>query len=194
MPQATPTPEEIGRCIEALRPTLLRLAQLQLRNATWAEDAVSETVLAVLQGVDRFSGTSQLKTWIVGILKHKVLDQLRLHAREAPGDSGGVDGDAELEELLFRPDGHFRELPQEWEDPCAELQRVQFFSVLEACLEHLPSRQGRVFLMREWLELDSGAICQELGIAPTNLWIMLHRARLRLRECLQLGWFGAGAR
>ncbi|EQD54572.1 RNA polymerase sigma factor [mine drainage metagenome] len=66
--------------------------------------------------------------------------------------------------------------------------------MLEACLEHLPNRQGRVFLMREWLEIDSRVICQELGIAPTNLWVQLHRARLRLRECLQSNWFGAPPR
>ena len=66
--------------------------------------------------------------------------------------------------------------------------------MLEACLEYLPNKQGRVFLMREWLQLDSSAICRELGIAPTNLWVMLHRARLRLRECLQIRWFTPHAR
>lgn len=193
-PQASIDMQELARCVAALRPTLLRLAQLQLRNHAWAEDAVSETVLAVLQGAQRFNGASQLKTWIVGILKHKVLDQLRQHAREPTAPTTTDDDEDELEQLLFKRDGHFRELPKEWADPCAELQRAQFFAVLEACLEYLPNKQGRVFLMREWLQLDSSAICQELGIAPTNLWVMLHRARLRLRECLQIRWFTPDAR
>ncbi|EQD60144.1 RNA polymerase sigma-24 related protein [mine drainage metagenome] len=193
-PQASIDPQELGRCLAALRPTLLRLAQLQLRNHAWAEDAVSETVLAVLQGAQRFNRASQLKTWIVGILKHKVLDQLRQHMREPTVLAAADDDEDELEHLLFKQDGHFRELPDEWADPCVELQRTQFFAVLEACLEYLPNKQGRVFLMREWLQLDSNAICQELGIAPTNLWVMLHRARLRLRECLQIRWFTPGAR
>ncbi|MHB8309374.1 sigma-70 family RNA polymerase sigma factor [Metallibacterium sp.] len=193
-PQASIDPLELGRRIAALRPTLLRLAQLQLRNHAWAEDAVSETVLAVLQGAQRFNGASQLKTWIVGILKHKVLDQLRQHVREPTAADANDDGEEDLDELLYKRDGHFRETPERWADPCSELLRDQFFAVLEACLEHLPNRQGRVFLMREWLEIDSHAICQELGIAPTNLWIQLHRARLRLRECLQSNWFGAQPR
>jgi RNA polymerase sigma-70 factor (ECF subfamily) len=193
-PQTGIDMQELARRIDALRPTLLRLAQLQLRNPAWAEDAVSETVLAVLQGAQRFNGTSQLKTWIVGILKHKVLDQLRLHAREPTLADTGDDGEDDLDELLFKGNGHFREMPEHWADPCSELQRDQFFAVLEACLDHLPNRQGRVFLMREWLEIDSRVICQELDIAPTNLWVQLHRARLRLRECLQSNWFGAAPR
>ncbi len=194
-PQTHIDMQELARRIDALRPTLLRLAQLQLRNPAWAEDAVSETVLAVLQGAQRFNGASQLKTWIVGILKHKVLDQLRQHMREPVAAGANDAGEEEdLDALLYRSDGHFRDMPEHWADPCSELQRDQFFAVLEACLEHLPNRQGRVFLMREWLEIDSRVICQELGIAPTNLWVQLHRARLRLRECLQSNWFGAPPR
>jgi RNA polymerase sigma-70 factor (ECF subfamily) len=174
--------------IEALRPTLLRLAQLQLRNTAWAEDAVSETLLAALEGAQRFAGQSQFKTWVVGILKHKVLDQLRLRQREAPYDTD-EEGDV-LEDLVFAPDGHFRTMPQTWDAPAEALQQRQFFEVLEACMDALPGQIGRVFLMREWLELDTDAICQELRISSTNVWTMLHRARMRLRECLQLNWFG----
>ncbi|RZI97063.1 MAG: RNA polymerase subunit sigma, partial [Rubrivivax sp.] len=65
----------------------------------------------------------------------------------------------------------------------------QFFAVLEACTEKLPAVQGRLFLMREWLELSSEDICKELSLTPTNLYVQLHRARLRLRECLELNWF-----
>ncbi len=192
-PQPVLDADALARQIEPLRPTLLRLARLQLRNEAWAEDAVSETVLAALQGAAGFRGGAQVKTWIIGILKHKLLDQLRLHARETTVAADDDDGEA-LDGELYRRDGHFRELPEKWADPCSELQREQFFAVLEACMERLPGRQGRVFLMREWLEIDSAAICQELAIAPTNLWILLHRARLRLRECLQLNWFVAASR
>ena len=65
--------------------------------------------------------------------------------------------------------------------------------VLEACVEQLPGQQGRLFMMREWLELDSEEICKALAISSTNLWVMLHRARLRLRDCLQLHWFSDNA-
>ncbi len=180
---------DLSSRIEALRPSLLRLAQLQLRNAHWAEDAVSETVLAALEGAARFDGRAQLKTWLISILRHKVIDQLRLRQREAClGDDD--DGDTDIDDLVFAADGHFRAMPQVWSQPHEALQQRQFLAVLEACMERLPERLGRVFLMREWLELDSSAICDELAISPANLWTMLSRARMRLRECLQLDWFG----
>ena len=172
------------------RSSLLRYARLQLRNDAWAEDAVSETLLAALSKPQSFSNRSQLKTWLVGILKHKVIDILRLRQREVSlGDDEG-DGSDELDALMFKADGHFATMPADWGDPEHELSSRQFFAVLEACTEELPAAMGRVFLMREWLELPSEQICKELNLSATNLYVQLHRARLRLRECLELNWFG----
>jgi len=175
--------------VQALRPQLLRFARTQLRNEAWAEDAVSDTLLAALEKPLSFTGQSQLKTWLIGILKHKVIDQLRRHAREATVLD--ADDGADLDELLFEADGHWREAPRDWGDPEHALRERQFFDVLEACIEYLPGVQGRVFMMREWLELGSEEICKQLSITTTNLWVLLHRARLRLRDCLQQGWFDA---
>ncbi len=185
----TPTPD-FHRQIEALRPVLLKYARLQLRNPDWAEDAVSETVLAALEKPQSFSGASQLKTWLIGILKHKLVDQIRKNSRELSTTATHEDGE-DLDELLFAADGHWREVQHDWGNPEDVLRQVDFMKVLEACVDKLPGQQGRLFMMREWLELESDEICKELAISPTNLWVMLHRARLRLRECLQLGWFGA---
>lgn len=178
--------------VQVLRAQLLRFARLQLRNDDWAEDAVSETVLAALEAPQRFAGRSQLKTWLIGILKHKLVDQLRRHAREAAMHGG--DGDEpDFDELLFHSSGHWREAPPSWGDPEQVLREREFFAVLELCVQRLPAAQGRVFMMREWLELDAGEICQHLAISASNLWVLLHRARLRLRECLQQSWFDARA-
>jgi RNA polymerase sigma-70 factor (ECF subfamily) len=178
---------EFARQVEALRPQLLRYARTQLRNEAWAEDAVSETLLAALEKPQSFAGGSQLKTWLVGILKHKVVDQVRRHQRECTVLDGE---DAEdLDDTLFKADGHWREAPADWGNPDDTLRQHQFLRVLDACIEHLPPTQGRVFMMREWLELSSDEVCKELDITTTNLWVLLHRARLRLRECLQAGWF-----
>lgn len=173
------------------RSYLLRFARLQLRNDAWAEDAVSETLLAALARPQAFENRSQLKTWLVGILKHKVVDLLRQRRREVAldGDDNG-DGSEELEALAFKADGHFMQQPADWGDPEQELSTRQFFAVLEACADKLPAAMGRIFLMREWLELSSEEICKELALTPTNLYVQLHRARLRLRECLELNWFG----
>jgi RNA polymerase sigma-70 factor (TIGR02943 family) len=172
------------------RTYLLRFARLQLRNDAWAEDAVSETMLAALAKPQSFGNRSQLKTWLVGILKHKVLDILRQRRREVQLTDDEGDGSEELEALMFKADGHFVNQPADWGDPEQELNSRQFLRVLEACTEKLPAAMGRVFLMREWLELESEEICKELQLTPTNLYVQLHRARLRLRECLELNWFG----
>ena len=175
------------------RPYLLRFARLQLRNDAWAEDAVSETLLAALAKPQSFAQRSQLRTWLVGILKHKVVDLLRQRSREvAPVADDGREDEA-MEALLFQADGHYARQPVEWGDPEQELSSRQFFEVLEACMDRLPPALGRVFLMREWLELTSEEICKELQLTPTNLYVQLHRARLRLRECLEIHWFGHGA-
>jgi RNA polymerase sigma-70 factor (TIGR02943 family) len=178
---------DIAHQVEALRPQLIRFAHSQLRNDAWAEDAVSETLLAAIERPQSFGGQSQLKTWLVGILKHKVVDQLRRHTREATL-LVGEDGE-DLDELLFKTDGHWHVEPSDWGDPDAACSRKQFFAVMEACCEKLPPVQARVFMMREWLELDADEICAELAITPSNLWVLLHRARLRLRQCLQDNWF-----
>jgi len=124
------------------RVYLLRFARLQLRNDAWAEDAVSETLLAALSKPQTFGNRSQLKTWLIGILKHKVVDQLRRHTREATilvGDDG-----EDLDEALFLADGHWRNAPHDWGDPDAAGSRRQFFEVLQVCCEQLPPVQARV--------------------------------------------------
>jgi RNA polymerase sigma-70 factor (TIGR02943 family) len=186
------------------RTYLLRFARLQLRNDAWAEDAVSDTLLAALSKPQAFENKSQLKTWLIGILKHKVIDVLRMQTREASinFDTDGDGNDSEeLDALMFKPDGHYVSTPMDWDSanpnlgdhPEKNLSTQQFFRVLEACTEKLPAAQGRIFLMREWLELSVDDICKELDLTSTNLYVQLHRARLRLRECLELNWFGLAA-
>lgn len=172
------------------RSYLLRFARLQLRNETWAEDVVSETLLAALSKPQAFAGRAQLRTWLVGILKHKVVDALRAHGREVTLGSDEDDAQSDpLDDMAFHADGHYQEAPADWGNPEQQLQSRQFMLILEACTEKLPAVQGRLFLMREWLELSSEEICKELQLTPTNLYVQLHRARLRLRECLELNWF-----
>jgi RNA polymerase sigma-70 factor (ECF subfamily) len=186
----TPADPSFEQQVFDLRLYLLKFARLQLRNDAWAEDAVSETMLAAIARPQAFEQRSQLKTWLVGILKHKIIDALRHHRREVSSSTGTDDEQADpLDDMAFRADGHYAEKPADWGDPEQDLNSRQFFAILEACTEKLPAVQGRLFLMREWLELSSEDICKELSLTPTNLYVQLHRARLRLRECLELNWF-----
>jgi RNA polymerase sigma-70 factor (TIGR02943 family) len=175
-----------------LQKDLLRYAKLQLRNDAWAEDVVSEVMLVALERPESFDNRSQLKTWLIGILKFKILDKFRSSVKEialpTSEDDDSSDSDA-LDGLMFKADGHFASTPNDWGDPDAQLNRQEFFVVLEACMEKLPPKLGRLFLMREWLELSSEDICKELALTSTNFYVQLHRAKLRLRECLDLNWY-----
>ena len=180
--------------LEILRPQLVRFATLQLRNDALAEDAVSETILAVLEHPDRFEQQSSFKTYVIGILKHKLLDQLRRGKREVQLlsiDDDDDRSDAEMIDALFTSTGHAVETAPSWGHPDQTLERKEFFDILQLCIDKLPAKTGRIFMMREWLELDTDAICKELDITAANAWVLLYRARARLRECLQLNWFGA---
>jgi RNA polymerase sigma-70 factor, ECF subfamily len=181
------------QAIEQHRPYLLRYASLQLRDAGAAEDAVQDTLIAALEGIDRFSGTSSLKTWLTGILKHKIIDHLRRQSREQPLISGDGDDDrseADAVDALFKPDGHWDKAPSNWADPDQSLENKKFIEALEKCTRNLPAKTARVFMMRDVMEIETDDICKELDITSTNCWVMLHRARLALRECLEINWFG----
>ena len=175
--------------VERERPYLLRYASLQLRDAHAAEDAVQETLLAALAGEAGFGERASLRTWLTGILKHKIVDAIRRQAREPVVSAYADEEPGEIDEL-FSERGHWNERPAAWGDPDGALEQAQFFRALERCLERLPSRTAQVFMLREHLGLETGEICKELDITPTHCWVLLYRARMSLRECLQRTWFG----
>ena len=179
--------------LAGLHQPLLRFAKMQLRNDSMAEDVVSETLLAILEKPDNFAGRSTLRTYATGILKFKVIDVLRKRGREVhiePLDEQSMD---DAMDALFAQDGHWKEPPPAWQQPEKSLEQRQFFEQLQACVDRLPAKTGRVFMMREWLEREVDEICTELGITANNCGVMLYRARLQLRECLERNWF-AGQR
>jgi RNA polymerase sigma-70 factor, ECF subfamily len=179
--------------LAALHQPLLRYAQLQLRNESLAEDVVSETLLAILEKPEAFAGRSSLRTYATGILKFKVIDVIRRKGREVhiePLDEQSID---DALDALFVKNGHWAEPPAAWPQPERALEQGQFFEALQRCIEGLPAKTARVFMMREWLDHDVDEICAELGITSNNCGVMLYRARMALRECLGSGWF-AGQR
>lgn len=176
--------------LEALRPYLLRFAKLQLRNPEAAEDAVQDALLAALAAERDFGGRSSLRTWLTGILKHKIVDAIRRAGRGRPAQSDSSAQSAEDFEALFDEREHWRSFPPDWNDPDRALEQKQFIAALEKCLAALPARTAQVFLMREHLGLETAEICKELGLSATNCFVMLYRARMALRACLAAGWFG----
>jgi RNA polymerase sigma-70 factor (ECF subfamily) len=174
--------------VEAERPYLLRYASLQLRDRHAAEDAVQETLLAALAGEAGFGGRSNLRTWLTGILKHKIVDAIRKASRET---ALGTEAEGEPSEFdaLFDERGHWLESPAPWSDPDASLEQKEFFARLEECLAALPAKTAQAFMMREHLGHETGDICKELKVTATHCWVLLYRARQSLRLCLEQTWF-----
>jgi RNA polymerase sigma-70 factor (TIGR02943 family) len=181
--------------LEALRRQMLKFATLQLSDPHLAEDAVQEALIGALRNAKSFGGRAALKTWVFAILKNKIADVLRQKQRLIDASSL-MHEDEEDEDFsaLFDKKGFWQtdERPVAWGNPEESFREGQFWRVFEACLENLPGKQARVFMMREFVELDSHEICATVGITVSNLNVMLHRARIRLRECLENRWFLEG--
>ncbi|WP_205700991.1 sigma-70 family RNA polymerase sigma factor [Jeongeupia sp. USM3] len=171
--------------LAGLRRDLLRFARLQLRDNAAAEDAVQEALAAAWLQAGEFAGQSAHKTWVFGILRHKIIDVLRQRRRLVNLADLDAD-DAALDLLLFDAGGHWDKplRPQAWPDPQTLLAQRQFWRLFEACLEHLPEQYGRVFMAREFLGLEMGELCAEFDISANHGSVLLYRARLRLRTCL----------
>ena len=193
MPRA-PTVDPRFTEIESHRPYLVRYALAQLRDAQLAEEAVQEALLAALEGIGRFDGRSTLRTWLTSILRFKVIDLQRrakverLHV-DIDDESAANEHEAWLDEM-FDETGHWRSPPQAWNDPEAALSQSRFWEAFERCLRGLPEASSRVFFLREVLGEDTPVICSAEGITPSNCWVILHRARISLRGCLERNWFG----
>lgn len=182
------TPEALLR----LRTDMLRFAKLQLRNAELAEDVVQDSIESALRHSASFAGQASLKTWVFAILRNRLIDHFRQAARTVQLSSLVEDGEGweERLEALFNDRGMWRreERPIAWPTPEESMRSKQFWLVFETCLEVVPEKAARVFMMREFLGFDSEEICTQVGITTTNCHVILHRVRLKLRECMEDGW------
>lgn len=181
--------------LSELRAMMLKFALLQLSDKQLAEDAVQEALMGALKNAASFSRRAALKTWVFAILKNKITDTLRQRNKMPVTSSIGVEGeDQEISALLFNKKGHWQddERPATWSQPMESVKNDHFWRIFETCLDALPENQARVFMMREFLDFDSNAICETLDISTSNLHVMLYRTRLRLRECLENKWFLEG--
>lgn len=167
---------------------LYRFAMQRSQDSEVAADLVQETLLSAWKSKDSFAGNSTVRTWLIGILKHKWIDYLRKEIRQREHIEL-ADGDPTA--WFDAHNGKWKEEPSQWHgDPETLCQNEQFIQILKTCAEHLPAKQKLVFDMREFQGLDSDEICKVCEITPTNLHVLLHRARLGLRHCLDKHWFG----
>ncbi len=175
-----------------LRAQMLKFATLQLSDPIAAEDAVQEALAGALRNATSFGGRAALRTWVFAILKNKIVDMIRQRQRRAEIQPLlNFESDDEETTELFDRRGMWRpeDRPTDWGNPEDELLGKEFWRVFDACLNHLPAQQGRIFMMREFLDMATTEICAEADITMSNLNVLLHRARLRLRGCLESHWF-----
>jgi RNA polymerase sigma-70 factor, ECF subfamily len=179
--QATTDARDPSRWVDQHGDALFRFALLRVRDVELAADLVQDTFLSALKGLDGFHGRSSIRTWLTGILKHKIIDYYRRNRSEILESDLGPTGN-ELE--------HAESLRPSWkESPARMVENREFWDVLTECLSGLPEAHRRAFALREFDDLPSEEIRKVLGVTPTNLWVMLHRARTKLRRCLETNWF-----
>jgi RNA polymerase sigma-70 factor (ECF subfamily) len=171
--------------VERYGDVLYRYALSRLRRPCEAEEVVQETLLAALEARAGFQGRSHPRSWLLGIMRHKVLTRLRAAARRVP--------QADMDDLdtWFDSRGKWRKALVLRDDPAELLERRDFWQVVRGCLARLPSRMAAAFTRRTLDECDPAEVCRDLAISSANLWVLLHRARLQLVDCLRLHWFNS---
>lgn len=163
-------------------------ALTRLRDRHVAEEVHQETFLAALKSVGKFRGDSSPRTWLVGLLRRKIADHYRKRYREGEGKS--IDATDLTIDAWFDENGSWIVQPKRCEmDPAELQQRADFRTVLQSCLKSLPDRLAEAFVLRVVDDWKPDEVCKVLSITPTNLWVALHRARARLRACLEANWF-----
>lgn len=177
--------------VERYGDYLLRYAMSYVRHKHAAEDLVQETFLAALRSRSSFVGESSERTWLIGILKHKIIDYFRANRRTNAFSDFSEEEDACNHEELKRCSARATSdaTVSEWHaNPAARTEQEAFWTVLQQCLSKISPRMASAFSLREVEQLETKEICESLNISEANLWVMLHRARACLRQCLQSNW------
>ncbi|MDW7747278.1 sigma-70 family RNA polymerase sigma factor [Halomonas sp.] len=176
--------------LTTVRPRLVSFALMHLRDRSQAEDAVQEAMMSAIEKNESFAGRSGYETWVFGILKYKILDAMRVQKRHGRWQPLEDEDDDDAIDRQFQQNGRWQESarPSSWGEPEAAFETEHFWQVFDACMIALPENAARVFSLRELMGLSTDDICRELDIKENNCWVILHRARLRLRACIEKGW------
>jgi len=174
---------------------LFKFAMMRLRNREVAEDMVQETFLSALKAINNFEGKSTEKTWLTSILKNKILDYWKKSSTKNETLVNKVSDDDSFYNHFFEIEerkGHWTEnnSPQMWQSQGEnKLEQKEFYKILESCMAKLNDKQGAVFKLKFIEDLESNFICKELDLTSSNYWVLMHRAKLLIRECIEKNWF-----
>jgi len=175
--------------VENYGTVLYRYALARVSGEADAQDLVQDTFIAALKSKENFGGKSSEKTWLISILKHKILDYYR-KAHRILSESTELAGDIDQ---VYNQRGMWKKpLPSWRKNPEQALDDKRFVGILNQCIQKLPENYRKAFVLKEIDDVSTEDICKALSISPTNLWVILHRARHKLRDCLEKNWFRAG--
>lgn len=173
--------------VERYGDALFRYVVSRLRDAELAEELVQQTFLAALANRTQFTGVGSEKGWLMSILKRKMIDHLRSQNRAQNLDSNEDSGDP-LDQFFDRHGGWRQRMRATLLKPLDSVDRDEFWPIFQECISGLPNKQAGAFLLREVDDLTTDAICKDLDVSASNLWVLLHRARLRLAACMKKRW------
>lgn len=187
---------EPEKWVERYADILYSFAFARVRRQEVAEDLVQDTLLSAYKAKDTFLFNASEKTWLISILKRKVIDYYRKKSTQNELNVFDREEKSDFMNHFFESDGrntdHWTEngSPQNWrKDFETPVESNEFNEILSSCLGKLPPKLSAVFTLKVMDDLDSEEVCKELNITPSNYWVMMHRAKLQLRECLEKNWF-----
>ncbi len=183
-PDSSPPPDQ---WVDLFGNYMYRFALSRIAEPETAQDLVQEALVAAIQSYGRFQGKSSVKTWLIAILKRKIVDHYRRRSNRQATDD--VESLANSMDKVFNDTGHWRVRPNEWvTNPSSAYEQHEFMDVLYQCLSNIPQRLAEIFMLREFDEMSTAEICKQLSISESNSWVMLYRARMHLRSCLESNW------
>jgi len=172
---------------------LYGFAMSRTSNTELAEDLVQETFLAGLKSLENFKGNSSERTWLFAILKFKIADHYRKASTKYEiSNSKFSNNDDSFMDNYFTEDGDWKEsaAPKEWGiDFSTAIENKELGIALDNCIDKLPKNQKLLIVLKLVEEEETEKVCKELNITPTNYWVIIHRAKLQLRACLEKNWF-----
>jgi len=167
---------------------LFNYASSRVRTPEIAEDIIQDTFISALKSMKNFRGDSTEKTWLFAILKRKIIDHYRKSSNKNEINESRFDSPFQQSGFF---EGHWNteRAPSEWSFTAeGSLHQAEFQEIMEYCLSLLPDKYKAIFVMKVMEEIDSDEVCKEIGCSSSNLWVILHRARLKLRECIETNW------
>ncbi len=175
--------------VEKYADALYAYTLARVSNVQAAEDIVQNTFLSAWKARDTYRGQASEKNWLYAILKNKIIDHFRKTASSFQLLPAGE------EAIYFDEEQHWKKTtePKEWPiDTSQKVESKEFYSILELCKKKLKDIQRMVFVMKYMEDIDSDEICKQLDITAANYWVLIHRAKLHLRKCLEKNWMGIG--